>query len=90
MKTIFDNHTKLECMKGDKSNRCELYLPQKIASREGVPQGPKMLKIDYSGGMGGGGWRFLYPWLYGPGFLDCWAIGPQVKNSKMITDTLRK
>ena len=22
---------------------------------------------------------------YGPGFLDCWAVGPWVKNSKMIT-----
>ena len=23
-----------------------------------------------------------------PGFLDCWAIGPQDKKSKLITDTI--
>ena len=80
MKTIFDNHTKLECMKGDKSNRCELYLPQKIASREGVPQGPKMLKIDYSGGMGGWGGG-----SYVPGYMaqEFWTAGPLAHRSKI-------
>ena len=54
---------------------------KKLASRECVLRGPKMLKIDFSGG-----WLEVpCPWLYGPGFLDCWAIGPRVKNSKMIT-----
>ena len=56
---------------------------RKLASRECVLQGPKMLKINYSGGWGGG--VFPCPWLYGPEFLDCLAIAPQVKNSKMIT-----
>ena len=54
---------------------------KKLASRECVLQDTQMLKIDF-----GGGQRVVpCPWLYGPGFLDCWAIGPQVKNSKMIT-----
>ena len=40
-----------------------------------------MLKIDFSGG-----WLAVpCPWLYGPGFLDCLAVGPRLKNSKMIT-----
>ena len=57
---------------------------RKLASRECALRGPKMLKIDFVGR-----WRAVaYPWLYGPGFLDCWAIGPQVKNSKMITGTI--
>ena len=54
---------------------------RKLASRECVLRGPKMLKIDF----GGRWWEVPCPGLYGPGFLDCWAIGPQVKNSKMIT-----
>ena len=55
---------------------------RKLASRECVLRGPKMRKIDF-----GGGWKAVpCPRLYGPGFLDCWAIGPQVKNSEMITD----
>ena len=54
---------------------------RKLASRECVLRGPKMLQIDF-----GGGWRAVpCPWLYGPGFLDCWAVGPWVNNSKMIT-----
>ena len=29
----------------------------------------------------GGEWQaFLCPWLYSPGFLDCWAVGLRVKN----------
>ena len=54
---------------------------RKLASRECVLRGPKMLKIDFVGGL----WAVPCPWLYGPGFLDCWVIGPWVKNSKMIT-----
>ena len=55
---------------------------RKLASSECVLRGPKMLKIDF-----GGGWRAVpCPWLYGPGFLDCWAVGPWVNNSKMITE----
>ena len=54
---------------------------RKLASRECVLQGPKMLKIDFRGGW----WAVPCPWLYGPGFLDCWAVVPRVKNSKMIT-----
>ena len=65
--------------KQDQSNGCELYLPQKITSRECVLRGPKMLKIDYSGR------AVPWPWLYGPGFFNYWAVGPHVKNSKMIT-----
>ena len=41
---------------------------RKLASRECVLRGPKMLKIDYSGGWGGRG-AVPCPWLYGPGFL---------------------
>ena len=54
---------------------------RKLASRECVLRGPKMLKIEF-----GGGWRVVpCPGLYGRGFLDCWAVGPRVKNSKVIT-----
>ena len=54
---------------------------RKLASRECVLRGPKVLKVHF-----GGGWQAVpCPCIYGPGFLDCWAIGPQVKNSKMIT-----
>ena len=54
----------------------------KLASRECHLRGPKMFKINF-----GRGWLAVpYPWLYGPGFLDCWAFGPRVNNSKMITD----
>ena len=54
---------------------------RKLASMECVLRGPQMLKIDF-----GRGWPAApCPWLYGPGFLDSWAIGPWVKNSKMIT-----
>ena len=54
---------------------------RKLASRECVLRGPKMLKIDFTGG-----WQAVpCPWLYGPGFLDCWTVGPRVRNSKMIT-----
>ena len=81
MKTIFDNHTKLECMKNINLINVSFIFLRKLASRECVLRGPKMLKIDFSGG-----WLAVpCPWLYGPGFLDCWVIGPQVKNSKMIT-----
>ena len=35
---------------------------RKLASRECVLRGPKMLKIDF-----GGGWQAVpYPWLHGP------------------------
>ena len=57
-------------------------LLRKLASRECVLRGPKVLKIDF-----GGGWRAVpCPWLYGPRFLDCWAVSLRIKNSKMITD----
>ena len=46
-----------------------------------VPNCSKSITV----GRGGGG-TIRCPWLYGPGFLDCWAIGPRVKNSKMITE----
>ena len=40
---------------------------RKLASRECVLWGPKMLEIDF-----GVGWRAVpCPWLHGPGFLDC-------------------
>ena len=55
---------------------------RKLASRECVLRGPKMLKINFVGV-----WQAVpCRRLYGPGFLDCWAVGPLVKNSKMITD----
>ena len=57
------------------------FFLRKLASRECVLLGPKMHKIDF----GEGWWVVSCPWLYGPGILECWAIGPQVKNSKMIT-----
>ena len=62
---------------------------RKIASRECVLRGPKMLKIGYSVCVcvWGGGGAVPYPCLYGPGVLNCWAVGPRVKNSKMITIT---
>ena len=54
---------------------------RKLTSQECVLWSPKMLKIDFAGG-----WRAVpCPWLYVPVFLICWAIGPRVKNSKMIT-----
>ena len=54
---------------------------RKLASRECVLRGPKMLKVEF-----GGGWRVVQcPRLCGRGFLDCWAVGPRVKNSKVIT-----
>ena len=56
----------------------------KLASRECHLRVPKMLKIDF-----GGGWQAVpCPWLYGPGFLDCWAVDPWVNNSKMITASI--
>ena len=54
---------------------------RKLASKQCIVLGPKMLKIDF----GGGCQAVSCPWLYGPGILDCWAIGPRVKNSKMST-----
>ena len=55
------------------SRKCVLW-----GSRNVFYGGPKMLKIDFSGG-----WRAVpCPWLYGPGFLDCWAVGPWVKKPK--------
>ena len=45
----------------------------------GVPKYSKQITV---GNKGGG---FPCPWLYDPGFLDYWAVGPRVKNSKMIT-----
>ena len=57
---------------------------RKLASRERVLRGPKMLKINF----GGGWWAVPCLWLYGPGFSDCWAVGQRVKNSKMITATI--
>ena len=57
---------------------------RKLASRECVLRGPKMLKIDYSGGWRGVGWSHV-PGYMAQEFLDCWAVGPRVKNSKMIT-----
>ena len=57
---------------------------RKLASRECGLRGPKMLEINFYGG-----WQAVpCPCLYDPGFLDCWAIGPRVKNSKMITEPL--
>ena len=52
--------------KRDKSN-----LPQKITSRECVLPGPKMLKIDYSGGWG-------VRRSHVPGYMaqDFWTIEP--------------
>ena len=76
MKTIFNNHTKLEYMYEKKEiNLIDVsFIFHKIlASRQCVLWGPK---IDF---VEGGGRS------HGPGFLNCWAIGPQVKNSKMIT-----
>ena len=54
---------------------------RKLASRECILRGPKMLKIDFGGGLR----AVPCPWQYGPGFLDFGAFGPLVKNSKMIT-----
>ena len=51
---------------------------RKLASRECVLQGPK---IDFGGGLQ----AVPCPWQYGPGFSDCGAVGPWVKNSKMFT-----
>ena len=54
---------------------------RKLTSRDCVVRGPKVLKIDF-----GGGWQAVpCSRLYGPGFLDCWAIGPRVKIPKVIT-----
>ena len=52
---------------------------RKLVSRECVLQGPKMLKIDFSGGL----WAVPCPWLYGPGFfglLGCWPKGKKFQN----------
>ena len=83
MKTIFD---KLECMKRDKTNRCELYLPQKTSFQGMCSTGSQNAQNRFWWGMAGG----LVSWLYGQGFLDCWVVGPWVKNSKMITADLSK
>ena len=57
---------------------------RKLASRECILRGPKMLKIDF-----GDGWLAVpCSWLYGPWFLDCWAVGQWIKNSKMITEMI--
>ena len=57
---------------------------RKLASRECILRDPKMLKID----LGGEWWVVPCLWLYSLGFLDHWAIGPWVKNSKMITENV--
>ena len=67
-------------MYGNKVNLMDVsfIFHRKLASRECVLHGSK---IDFGVGL-----RVVScPWLYGPGFLYCWAIGPRVKNSKMIT-----
>ena len=48
--------------------RCELYLPQKIASRECILRGPKMLKIDT---VRDGGWSHVSGYMA----QDFWTAG---------------
>ena len=81
MKTIFDNHTKVEYMEEINLIDVSFIFLRNLACRECVLRGPKILKIDF-----GEGWQAVpCPWLYGPGFSNCWAVGRRLKNSKMIT-----
>ena len=76
--------------KRDKSN-----LPQKITSRECVLRGPKMLKIDYSGGWGGrGGPMSLAIWPTIFGLLGHCPTGQKFQNDhctciKFFTKTIQ-
>ena len=56
-----------------------------LTSRKCVQRGSKNSQNRYQ--LVGRGWGGLLMLLaYGPGFLDYWAISPQVKKSKMITE----